>query len=369
MVTSSAWFEPGNATRPDLVLFGGGFTLYALDAHTGALYWKHQYSGRPELAVDPAHDGTRIFSSPVVADGKVMVGVAVDGDRDHRGYIVAADLATGAPVWIRETDVDATGAIRNDGCGTVWSSGTLLPRAGLVVFDVADCHFSNAGPYDETVVALRVRDGAVAWTFRPNRIDPHCDFDFGATVNAGTNSGGVAKFVGVGGKDGTYYSLDPRDGHLRWSTNVVFGGPSGGFIGTTAYDGERVYGTTALGDYGVGDLCDPSDPRDIGIQEPTVHAFDATSGAVDYEDSGGASFGPTTVAGTMTLNCPALNAVVDVRDAATGELVATPSLPAPCWSGIATVGDALVLGTGASFSSRGTGVMVLTPGGVTPAVP
>ena len=211
MVTSSAWFEPGNAARPDLVLFGGGFTLYALDAHTGALYWKHQYPGLPDLPPDPVHDGTRIFSSPVVADGKVLVGVSVDGDGGRRGYIVAANLATGAPVWRFETDVDASGAIRNDGCGNVWSSGTLLPRAGLVVFDVADCHFSDSGPYDETVLALRVRDGSLAWKFRPARRDDGCDFDFGASVNAGTNPGGVAKFVGVGGKDGTYYSLDPRD--------------------------------------------------------------------------------------------------------------------------------------------------------------
>ena len=34
LVTSSAWFEPGSGNRPDLVLFGGGYTLYALDAMT-----------------------------------------------------------------------------------------------------------------------------------------------------------------------------------------------------------------------------------------------------------------------------------------------------------------------------------------------
>ena len=86
----------------------------------------------------------------------------------------------------------------------------------------------------------------------------------------GSPPGGVATFLGAGGKDGTYYSLDPATGHLRWATNVVFGGFSGGFIATTAYDGQRVYGATALGDFGRFEkdpqiLCDPSNPRDTPI--------------------------------------------------------------------------------------------------------
>ena len=32
LVTSSAWFQPGGGGRPDLVIFGGGYTLYALNA-------------------------------------------------------------------------------------------------------------------------------------------------------------------------------------------------------------------------------------------------------------------------------------------------------------------------------------------------
>jgi outer membrane protein assembly factor BamB len=371
MVTSSAWFEPAASGRPALIVFGGGFTLYALDADTGALYWKHAYTGRPDLPPDPAHDGTRIFSSPVVVDGKVIIGVSADGDTGRRGYIAAADLATGAPDWIRETDVDASGTVLNDGCGSVWSSGSVIPREDLVVFDVGDCHFSRMSPFDESIIAMHADDGTIAWRYQPPRADELCDFDFGASVNVGLNPGGVAKFLGVGGKDGTYYSLDPRTGQLRWSTNVVFGGFVGGFIATAAYDGDRVYGATALGDFGRfetngSNLCDPSDPRDTALQEPSVHEFDARTGAVSYAGTGGASFAPTTVAGGMTFNCPALRPDADVRDASTGQRIASVALPAPCWSGIATVGNALVLGTGASFSGAGSGIMALTPGGAPP---
>ena len=36
LVTSSAWFEPAAGKRPALVIFSGGYTLYALRAATGA---------------------------------------------------------------------------------------------------------------------------------------------------------------------------------------------------------------------------------------------------------------------------------------------------------------------------------------------
>ncbi|HWW45961.1 MAG TPA: PQQ-binding-like beta-propeller repeat protein, partial [Acidimicrobiia bacterium] len=243
LVTSSAWYEPGNGTRPDLVIFGGGYTLYALNAHTGALYWRHNYTGQPALAPRPDVDGARIFSSPVVSGDTVLFAVDVDGQRTERGYVVAANLNTGSPVWTYQTDEDAAGHLLNNGCGNVWSSGSILPQAGLVVFDEADCHFTNPPPTAETVFALHIDTGRLAWRFQPHRPDNKCDFDFGASANVGLAAGGTATFVGVGGKDGTYYSLDPTTGRLRWKTNVVFGGFSGGFIGTTAYDGSRVVGS------------------------------------------------------------------------------------------------------------------------------
>ena len=374
LVTSSAWYQPATGDRPALVVFGGGYTLYALNARTGRTVWKHAYTGRPDRPADPAHDGARIFSSPVVVGTKVIIGVSVDGARGYRGYVVAASLDTGKPVWVHDTAVDSSGRILNDGCGNVWSSGTVLPRPGLVIFDVADCHFLNPPPLSETVVALRIRDGHTAWVFQPDRADRKCDLDFGATPNAAISAAGTPTFLGVGGKDGTYYALDPRTGRLQWSTNVVFGGFSGGFIATAAYDGQHVVGSTAIGDFGRFEghgatYCQPGDPRDQPMQEPSVHAFDATTGRVIWEQRGAASFAPTTVAGGLTFNGPALRATVQVRDLASGALVIELALPGPSWSGIATVGDAIVFGTGTSYQASPDGVLAYTPGGAPPDAP
>ncbi len=155
---------------------------------------------------------------------------------------------------------------------------------------------------------------------------------------------------------------------------MVFGGFAGGFIATTAYDGQRVYGSTALGDYGRFEqdtqvLCDPTDPRDQAMQEPSVHAFDARTGAVVWQADKAPSFGPTTTAGGMTFNGPSLSTTLQVRDATTGNLLDTVAMPGPIWSGIATVGDALITGVGSSYVAQPAGIVAVTPGGQPPAIP
>jgi outer membrane protein assembly factor BamB len=372
LVTSSAWFQPGGVGQPDLVIFAGGYTLYALNAASGALVWEHDYTGLPELPPDPTGDYTRIFSSPAVFDGKVMIGVDVDGERGHRGYVVAASLQTGDPAWVFQTDANSQGAIMNDGCGNVWSSGTVIPNLSEVVFDEADCSSNpvsiTAIPTEESVFALDIGDGHLVWSYRPPRPDRNCDLDFGATANVGLAADGRASFLGVGGKDGSYYSLDPATGLLRWVTNVVFGGSAGGFIGTTAYDRGKVYGSTAIGDLNT-PVCDPSSSRDTSFQEPSAHALNARTGRVLWEAPKATSFAPTTVARDMTFNCPAFINAVQVRDAGTGSLINELAIPVACWSGIATAGNALVLGTGTSAVGSPDAVLAFTPGGRPPRVP
>jgi hypothetical protein len=103
------------------------------------------------------------------------------------------------------------------------------------------------------------------------------------------------------------------------------------------------------------------------LQQPTVHAFNATTGAVGWHDDNAASFAPTTVAGGMTFNGPALNgSVLQVRSSSTGNLLDTVTVPGPIWSGVATVGNAVVTGVGSSYVAQPAGVAALTPGGTRP---
>ncbi|MHB8671599.1 MAG: outer membrane protein assembly factor BamB family protein, partial [Acidimicrobiales bacterium] len=232
-----------------------------------------------------------------------------------------------------------------------------------------------AEPYNERVVALHLdgtQFGPPAWVFTPPRLDPHspeyngdpnCDWDFGATANLGTLPNGT-DMVGVGGKDGTYYALDPATGALRWHTNVVYGGLAGGFIGTTALDARhgRVYGATALGDFGrfegVGSaVCQPTNPRDQLVQEPSQFSFDAADGSVKWAQPLSQTFGPTTVAGGMTFVGNGAGRHVQVRDARTGVLIKALPLQANSDSGVVVGRDALYMGTGSSEQGSADGVV------------
>jgi outer membrane protein assembly factor BamB len=394
LVTSSAYFLAGDGSRPDLVIFGGGYTLYALRAADGDDYFTpHDYPGLPESAADPAHDEARIFSSPVVVGDQILFGLTSDGQNGHRGYFVSADLTTGNPNWIFETDVDANGVPQNDGCGGVWASPTIDEQDGLLFIDVADCNFlGNAGSldssgqpvrsiYNERVLALKLDPNPsltpsqrLVWVFTPPRLDPSsprfnhdppCDWDFGATLNYQQLADG-SQFLGVGGKDGSYYRLDPKTGDLKWETNVVYGGFSGGFIGTTAFDGTHAYGATALGDFGrfegfgaIG--CQPGQNNTYGnpdllIQEPSVFAFGAGDGSVTWKGILSQSFGPTTVAGDMVFLGTGIAKEIQIRDAATGLPLKIIPLPASSDSGVIVAGNAIYFGTGSSEQGIPAGV-------------
>jgi hypothetical protein len=69
----------------------------------------------------------------------------------------------------------------------------------------------------------------------------------------------------------------------------------------------------------------------------------------------------------MTFNGPTLDGdVLQVRNTTTGALLDSTTLPGPIWSGVATVGDAIVTGVGSSYVAQPAGIAVLTPGGTRP---
>lgn len=397
LVTSTAAFVRATATHPDLVVFGGGFTLYALRAGALApgqsrLYWKHAYTGLPEASPDPLNDQTRIFSSPAVVGDQVLFGVSSDGEAGHRGYFASADLLTGNENWRFETDVDQTGAILNNGCGGVWASPTIDRAEGLAVFGISDCSsVASPAPFSERLLALRLAptlpSGAsrLAWAFTPPRVaqgDPACDWDFGATANYGHLPNGTP-FIGAGNKDGTYYALDPRPAHatldpttglpgphLLWATNVVFGGSAGGFIAPAAFDGKNIYASTALGDFNVPpSQCEAGNPRDLPLQEPSAYSFDASTGATRWSQVDSQDFGATTEAGGMTFSATAISNQLQIRDASTGVLLRVIPLPAASNSGVVVSGASIYFGTGGPQQGSPAGIYGFSPPSSVPPLP
>jgi len=362
LITSSA------AVIDDKVYFGAGRTLYSLNTEDGSLRWKRLICGNPDdqNCASDSRDPTRIFSSPAVFNGLVFGGHSNSGVVGYRGGFEAIDAKTGEIRWRFEVDpiLDANGQVAgglNRGCGNVWSSAAVDKRHGLVFFGTADCQFDAPPPYHEAVIALKAMTGEVRWVFRPRETD-RCDFDFGATPNLIAH--GKERHVGVGGKDGTYYLLnsltnDPK-GERVWETNVVFGGNAGGFFGGAAFDGKHIYSATGLGDFNpLGTVCEPDNPFDTPIQEPSIHAFDAVTGQVIWQQTQNQSFAPTTLADDVIFvgfTFPELPPALIARDARTCEQLWRYDTPGAVNAGATPVGKMVFVGTGNSFDGQGGGV-------------
>jgi len=168
--------------------------------------------------------------------------------------------------------------------------------------------------------------------------------------------------VGIGGKDGTYYVLDRTgvngvtgvrwdgpdpSGVPYWRTNVVPGGSAGGIIGTAAVDSaaHRIYFSTAPG----------SDQDLFNPQRPTVHALDADTGAIVWqnttEPNADASFAPTSAIPGVVFAGKDVGGSLRAYDAATGAELASLPVGVTLASAPAVLHGLVIVGSGSG--SRG----------------
>ena len=140
--------------------------LVALDAVTGAVAW--------EAEVEDYGAGYYMTLAPLVAEGKVMVGVS-GGEFGIRGFVAAYDAGTGEPAWKTYT-IPAPGEPGSEswpgdswktGGVPVWITGSYDPGSGLSYWGTG-----NGGPwtgdtrsgdnlYATSVIALDVATGAL----------------------------------------------------------------------------------------------------------------------------------------------------------------------------------------------------------------
>ncbi|MFE9370442.1 PQQ-binding-like beta-propeller repeat protein [Streptomyces sp. NPDC006711] len=301
-----------------------GAWMLAVNTKTGALRWKAQLDTHP-YAVDTA--------APIVHQGVLYVGVSSNEEGaatspgypccSFRGSVVALNAATGALKW--KTPVVPEGYSG----AAIWSSTIVPDPARGVVYTTTGNNYStptapaytscisNGGTQEsctspddhfDSVVALRMTNGSVAWAQRLSSGDdwnlaclsgtpgPNCpqptgsDYDFGSGVNLFTiqTATGPKTVLGAGQKSGVYAAFDPdRGGAMLWATQVGPGGPLGGVQWGSATDGKRIY--VAISDYqGAPYVLQPSG-------RPTSHgswgALDPATGKILWQtaDPGGAS--------------------------------------------------------------------------------
>jgi polyvinyl alcohol dehydrogenase (cytochrome) len=304
--------------------------VVALSLASGALLW--------DKIIDTQRDSD-VFGSPAVWNGTVFMGVSAlfgelnDPDVRVRGAVVALDAVTGGRRW--KTFTVPRGL---DG-GSVWTTPAVEPATARLYVGTGNAYHEPAADTTDAMLAVDAGSGRMVDHFQatPNdvwngtaNVLTGPDHDFGASANLFTGPDG-RKLVGEGQKSGAYWALDRATMEPVWQTLTGPGSQVGGIIGSTAYDGQRIFGPDTLG----GEIWALG--RDGGV-------------AWVSSDGDAVHFGSVTTANGVVYSADTTG-LLTARDAATGLVLAQRPLGAPSWGGISVDGGTVFAVTGTQGDS------------------
>lgn len=344
-IVSSAAVTDVRTSSDQLVVFGAGRSVYALDAANGALRWRHDVN--PDGSRD---DPSEVQSSPVIVEDLVLFGFDGHDSAGVRAGVVALDLFTGDTVWYFDPDLGD----EPTGCAGVWGSPTVDLARRLVFFGTANCPSSpdNWGPYSEAMVAIELDTGDPVWTFQPHEPN-NDDFDFAGAPNLFMV--GTTAAVGLGNKDGHYYAVTRDHGELLWDAPAAPVAPpgnnysTGGFIGPTAVSGDTIVGATAVG----GDC-------------PCLHGISTNGEIVWQQNRAGPGFGAAAATDDIAFVGGTTDFTLRAVRLTDGDILWRETMPGAVAGGVAITADRVVAvsgirepGTEATSESSGVSSFVL----------
>ena len=347
--------------------FGG--TVYALDAATGRQRWSHSV-GKIPINGTVATDGKRVYvpladphkpkvlalslktgkplwktrvssqkdsdvyGSPIVWKGTVYIGVSAlygelnDPEVDVRGQVVAINAKKGKIKWSTFTVPPG-----HDGA-SVWTTPAIDPKTRRLYVGTGNAYHEPAADTTDSILALSTRTGKIVQKFQATPGDvwngtenstAGPDYDFGASPQLFKGPGG-RKLVGAGQKSGTYWALDRSTLQPAWNTMVGPGSQVGGVIGSTATDGQRIYG-----------------PNTVGGEQWALN-MDGSRAWVSA-DGGPLKFNATAVANGVVWTTDMTGFLIG-REASSGVPVAKVPLGSPTWGGVSVAGGSVFVAIG-----------------------
>ena len=355
----------GSAAVADGAVYVGDATatVHAVDVVTGEARWRTTVDTQPNAS---------IWSSPVILDGTLYVGVAsVAKQVGFRGSVVALDAATGELLW--QTYMVPEGS---DGAG-VFAVPAVDADRGLLYVGTQNAYSASPAPYGNaiSIVALDLATGAVDWAFNapPNdgRTAPTDDVGFSASPNlfAATINGVPRDLIGEGQKSGVYWALDRATGAVVWQTQVAPSGALGGMEGTSAVAGGVI--AVPATDW----------PEADGPATGLVSGLDAATGAVRWTATQTApAASPVGIADGLVFHA-GLDGIIHAYDLMDGTELWSFDLGGSASGGVAIAGGVVVVGAAtpafAPFIRPGSTVqafaigapLAATPAGASPATP
>ena len=301
-------------------------SVLALDLKTGRKLWQRQISDQKNADV---------YGSPVVWNGRVFMGVSAlygeqgDADVNVRGQVVALSAKTGKFKW--STYMVPPG---HDG-GAVWTTPAIDAKTGLLYVGTGNAYHEPASDTTDAMISMNARTGQIVGKFQATAGDvwngtsnaaEGPDYDFGASPQLFEGPDGK-KLVGEGQKAGVYHALDRATMAPQWSRQV---GPGafvvGGVIGSTATDGERIYGPSTVGG--------------------EMWSIGADGGYRWFSTDGGPlKFNATSVANGVVYTTDMTGFLV-AREASTGLVLNRIPLGGPSWGGVSIAGGTVFAAVG-----------------------
>jgi outer membrane protein assembly factor BamB len=385
--SSAAVVKAGRgAARRRVVMFGGGSSLWVLDATTGKKLTRINLDPRSRSLRKAQKDDppvAEVESSPVVIPARhgrdhIFVGFDVhDARKVGRTGLVALTLAHHKtwrlrPRWKHDVETGRVyrgraglthGSGHGLGCGGIWSSPAVDTSRHIVVVGTASCDYPAKAykrhtNYSEELLALRTRSGRKVWSYRPEDSLPKAqrvpsalrDADFGASANLFKLPGG-RHVAGDGSKNAVYYVRKLGSGrkvsaaHAGQEGYVQGSFAVGGFIGSSAVDenahgvARRVVGGTAIPV--------PDGVTDIDKATWDVRAIDPRTGKIDWVYRLGApTYGATSVTNGIAFTTLTVQSDVVALNARTGLPLWTQPVAGPPSSTAVVAGDSVYVGTG-----------------------
>lgn len=368
-VTASPAYADGVVYVPVTARRGGAYTPYvvALDADDGSERWK--------TYVDEEQPFGDLYGSPVVwettVDGEpweaLYIGTsswdsaASGADELHLGTVVALDPGDGEVLWRTYMHEDAprtrddvpvdpeTGA-PYDGAA-VWSTPAIDTETASLYVGTGN-GYRSAHALTDSLVGLDAVTGDLLGhyqgtahdSWRPSAAHEGFDADFGSSPQLIEGPDGEA-WLGAGQKNNhlvhelsgesepktmagltRYHVIDRGTMEPEWVQPLGPGYWWGGITGSTAYDGDRVYGSVVYGSLWA--LADDGTPAWYTSSHDTV-----------------IHFGPTTEANGVVYSTDSVG-FVNAWDAATGAPLWKRPIGGPSWGGVAVVGETVYVARG-----------------------
>lgn len=181
------------------------------------------------------------WSSPTVANGKVIIGVSSNCDHPFvQGKVIAYDANTGAQLWVHKTIADGFVGAGDWYDAAVDENGDVYVSTGSTTDAIAQAH-PNTSPGFEQYSILKLNGGSGALIWKAPAPAYLNDPDY-ATSPVLFEGGGL-KLVGATNKDGWFRVYRRDNGAEVWQAKVgnQVAGASAALSGGAVWDGSQLF--------------------------------------------------------------------------------------------------------------------------------